>query len=102
MFGIEDMREPKFCDHSKCDECGAVFDNDDLNELPDDVWLCDDCLDARRIDEMRAWETIKQQIIVMEREIESVNNKYKSITDKELNNLWNLLEQAWAIINKTS
>lgn len=44
MFGIEDTRQPDFPTHSECDNCGAMFDNDDLNQLPGDEWLCDDCL----------------------------------------------------------
>ena len=34
---------PDYPTHSKCDNCGEMFDNDDLHEI-DDKWLCDVCL----------------------------------------------------------
>jgi formylmethanofuran dehydrogenase subunit E len=44
---VEDTRQPEFKDYSECDDCGATFWNDDLNILPGDEWVCDDCLEER-------------------------------------------------------
>lgn len=45
---IEDTRQPKEPPrYSPCDECGSMFDTDDLTETGSigwERWLCEDCL----------------------------------------------------------
>ena len=97
---IEDTRQPEFTDHSGCDDCGTVFDNSDLNELPNDEWLCDDCLKNRKRHERQEWEIINVGIGDLEKHIEKANDEYHSISDDKLNNLCDLLERARSVVNK--
>ena len=97
---IEDTRQPEFKDHSACDRCGVIFDNSDLNELRGNRWYCDDCKESDGREERYAWELIREDISKMETRINLVNSAYYTLNDDELNDLCDLLEQAWSIVNK--
>ena len=97
---IEDTRQPEFADHSQCDRCGGTFANDDLNELRGDRWYCDDCKESDGREERNAWELIREDISKMETRIDLVNSVYNTLNDDDLNDLYDLLERAWGIVNK--
>lgn len=97
---IEDTRQPEFNDYSKCDKCGAIFDNSDLNELRGNRWYCDYCKAVVGSEEKQEWGKVKYFIREVETKIESVNDTYYTLNDDELNNLCDLLERAWGIVNK--
>lgn len=96
---IEDMRQPEFSDHSECDKCGATFGNDDLTERLNG-WFCEDCAEEVRHLEKKVWLAIKKSIRELETKIENENDEYRTLANDELDNLCDLLEQAWSIVNK--
>jgi formylmethanofuran dehydrogenase subunit E len=38
---------PEYSNHSNCDACNEIFDNNDLNEI-DGIYLCDSCLETHK------------------------------------------------------
>ena len=97
---IEDTRQPEFQDHSACDKCGAIFDNSDLNELRGDRWYCDYCKAVVGSEEKQQWMDIKKFISATEEAIDKINDTYYTLNDGDLNDLCDLLERAWSIVNK--
>lgn len=101
MFGIEDTRQPKDPPtHSPCDNCGEMIDADDLNQLPDDKWYCDDCLDERKENERQDWIEARKAVVGIEKKLSAIFDEYQSVDNETQDELIDLLEQGWVMINK--
>jgi len=86
--------------HSPCDICGGLFDTDDLNQLPNDRWYCDDCLEERKENERQDWIEARKDVVALEKKLSTIFDEYQSVDNETQDEMIDHLEQAWEMIHK--